>query len=143
MLVSNMLARSQRLIQDRDTRTKSVSLLTSRYDVVLAFGIVLVAQLARVGFIALQDDATLVTMIPDDAFYYLVLARNFVSLGNWSFDGTAPATGFHLLWAYVLAGAHWLLGAPDLRSLFVLSAGAGAIMVAAAAGLVAATARRV
>jgi hypothetical protein len=120
-----------------------VSLLTSRYDVVLAFGIVLVAQLARVGFIALQDDATLVTMIPDDAFYYLVLARNFVSLGNWSFDGTAPATGFHLLWAYVLAGAHWLLGAPDLRSLFVLSAGAGAIMVAAAAGLVAATARRV
>ena len=118
------------------------SFINFRADAALAFGIVLLVQMARIGFLFLQDDAKLVTMIPDDAFYYFVLARNFATSGIWSFDAAAPATGFHLLWAYLLAGAHWLVGAPELRTLFVVGASAGAVLVAAAAGLVAATARR-
>jgi hypothetical protein len=43
-------------------------------------------------------------LIPDDAFYYLVSAKHFAELGRWTFDGVAPASGFHLLYAYLLAG---------------------------------------
>jgi hypothetical protein len=71
-----------------------------------------------------------------------VLARNFAETGRWTFDGVAPATGFHLLWAYLLAGVHGLLGAPGWRGLFVVGAAASAVALAAAAGLVAAAARR-
>jgi hypothetical protein len=45
-----------------------------------------------------------VTYIPDDAFYYLTLARNFTLYHTWTFDsGVSLTTGFHLLHAYVLA----------------------------------------
>jgi hypothetical protein len=41
--------------------------------------------------------------IPDDAFYYLTLARNFTTQGRWSFDsGVSLTNGFHLLHAYAL-----------------------------------------
>lgn len=41
---------------------------------------------------------------PDDAYYYLVLARNFTELGSWTFDsGQTLTTGFHPLHAYLLA----------------------------------------
>ena len=45
-----------------------------------------------------------VQYVPDDAYYYLTLARNFVALGSWTFDsGNSTATGFHPLLAYLLA----------------------------------------
>jgi hypothetical protein len=45
-----------------------------------------------------------VGFIPDDSFYYLTLARNFATQGQWSFDsGVSRTNGFHLLHAYVLA----------------------------------------
>ena len=59
--------------------------------------------LARLLFLLFKRDAQLVAYIPDDAFYYLVPARNFARLGRWTFDGVEPATGFHLLWGYLLA----------------------------------------
>jgi hypothetical protein len=46
-----------------------------------------------------------VQFVPDDAYYYMGLARNFVEHGQWSFDsGTSLTTGFHPLHAYALAG---------------------------------------
>lgn len=48
-------------------------------------------------------ESTLIQYVPDDAFYYLVLGKNFSTLHRWTFDGTAPATGFHLLWGYYIA----------------------------------------
>ena len=46
-----------------------------------------------------------VQFIPDDAFYYLTLARNFVHYGQWTFDsGVSLTSGFHPLHAYALAG---------------------------------------
>jgi len=51
-----------------------------------------------------------VQFIPDDAYYYLALARNFVNLGRWSFDsGVSLTSGFHLLHAYVLAAGYFLV----------------------------------
>jgi hypothetical protein len=62
-------------------------------------------------FIAAPIDAQ-IPLIPDDAFYYLVPARNFALSGHWTFDGVAPATGFHLLYGYLLVALFSL--APDL-----------------------------
>lgn len=46
-----------------------------------------------------------VQFTPDDGYYYLTLARNFVRFGQWTFDGGVSLTsGFHLIQAYVLAG---------------------------------------
>ncbi len=51
-----------------------------------------------------------VQFVPDDAFYYLGLARNFVALKTWSFDsGVSTATGYHPLLAYILVGIYALL----------------------------------
>ena len=57
---------------------------------------------ARVIYFFMQQDTKLVAVIPDDAFYYILLASHRVQEGLWSFDGHAPATGFHLLYAYFL-----------------------------------------
>ena len=48
-----------------------------------------------------------VQFVPDDAYYYMTLARNFVIHGQWTFDSGASLTsGFHLLHAYVLAAVY-------------------------------------
>jgi len=81
-------------------------------------------------------------MIPDDAFYYLVPARHFAELGRWTFDGVAPATGFHLLYGYALAGLFALAPGLGGTTLFGVGAGAGTLLFAAAASLVARAAVR-
>lgn len=51
-----------------------------------------------------------VQYIPDDAYYYLTLARNFSSLDLWTFDsGISVTSGFHPLFAYLLSGGYSLL----------------------------------
>jgi hypothetical protein len=51
-----------------------------------------------------------VQFIPDDGYYYLTLARNFIRFGQWTFDGGISLTsGFHLILAYILAGFYKLL----------------------------------
>lgn len=68
----------------------------------ITFGVALAFSLAPV----LLGPAAIIARIPDDAFYYFVLARNFSTLGTWTFDGVHAATGFHLLFAYGLAGLY-------------------------------------
>ena len=51
-----------------------------------------------------------VQYIPDDAFYYLTLSRNYSHLNYWTFDsGISLTSGFHLLFAYLLFGIFELL----------------------------------
>jgi hypothetical protein len=58
--------------------------------------------------------STRLCFVPDDGFYYLMPAWNFAKLHLWSFDGGATLTsGFHLLWAWVLAGAACLAGSRE------------------------------
>ena len=60
-----------------------------------------------------------VQYIPDDAYYYLTLARNFSDMGLWTFDsGVSTATGFHLLFGYALSFLYRVLQ-PTVRE-FVL-----------------------
>jgi len=57
---------------------------------------------------------TLIAYLPDDAFYYLGLAREHARSGIWSFDGgVSRATGFHLLWGYLLSGVYGFFAPPD------------------------------
>jgi len=86
-------------------------------------------------FLSSSIDAQ-IALIPDDAFYYLVPARRFALEGIWSFDGVAASTGFHPLYAYLLAGVFRI--APDIgdASLFALLTGAATVLIAASAYLV-------
>ncbi len=56
--------------------------------------------------IIIAPDDLSVQYIPDDAYYYLTLSRNFSSLGLWTFDSSISKTsGFHPLFAYLLSTA--------------------------------------
>jgi hypothetical protein len=58
--------------------------------------------LIRLIDIYLDSNPKFITVMPDDAFYYLQLAKNFSLYGKWTFDGETTTTGFHPLWAYLL-----------------------------------------
>jgi hypothetical protein len=52
---------------------------------------------------------------PDDAYYYLQLAKNYAKFGYWTFDsGFSITSGFHLLHAYLLAFLYRLTQANTL-----------------------------
>ena len=58
-----------------------------------------------VGMVIVAPAQRRVQFVPDDAFYYLTLARNFVTQGQWTFDsGVSLTGGYHPLHAYTLAG---------------------------------------
>lgn len=79
-------------------------------------------EAVRIGWIAHLPEWRMVQRIPDDAFYYLVLAKNFAQHGRWTFDGTAPASGFHLLWGYVLAFLSLVGHSLSFRIVFIITA---------------------
>jgi hypothetical protein len=63
--------------------------------------------------------------LPDDAFYYLTLARHRAVSGTWTFDGgVSVTTGFHLLQGYALAllfAANPTTAEPFVREAVILS----------------------
>jgi len=62
------------------------------------FGLLIIAAMLRF-WVAWQPVEVLVTKnLPDDAFYYFVIARNLVNLGSPSLDGQSITNGFHPLW---------------------------------------------
>ena len=90
----------------------------------------------------LADDSKLVQWVPDDAFYYLILGRNFALLHWWTFDGVAPATGFHLVWGYMMALIYWLIPNITLHQIFTLFYFMVALLMAVSLSLMCVTARR-
>lgn len=105
--------------------------------------VVAAVQTMRLFLLVRLPDPVLTNTIPDDAFYYLTLARNFARFGRWTADGIEPASGFHLLWGYLLAAIFRL--APNL-SFSALFAVAGALQIGCvtlAAWLACRSARRV
>lgn len=63
-----------------------------------------------------QGEAGMVQYMPDDGFYYLIVARNFAHSGIWSFDGNiSTTTGFHPLFAYLLAGIRRLTSSHSMH----------------------------
>jgi len=77
-----------------------------------------------------------VQYIPDDAFYYLELSKNFSDYKYWTFDsGISVTSGFHLLNAYLLTGLYTLLK-PGTESFVQISAAVGILLTASMAALV-------
>ena len=63
----------------------------------------------------------IITLIPDDAYYYLKIAENKIYKNIWSFDGFNSSSGFHFLYAYI---CYFILLITDLEFLnlfFLLS----------------------
>jgi hypothetical protein len=97
-------------------------------------------QSAHAAYVLAGGLDRIVTFFPDDAFYYLQVAKNFAAHGRWTFDGTAPATGFHLLWGYGWAAVFALAPRLDLIWIYVLSFGISEVcyvLAAVALGIVA------
>lgn len=57
----------------------------------------------------------------DDAYYYLIIARNFVELGFFTFDGINETNGFHPLWQYILVIMYKVIGTDSSQSLQIFS----------------------
>ncbi|WP_394820652.1 hypothetical protein [Pendulispora albinea] len=65
----------------------------------LALGVVQLACLVR--FCRLPFESK-IARVPDEGFYYLNLARNFVGSGQWTFDaGISRTASFHPLYAFI------------------------------------------
>jgi hypothetical protein len=103
---------------------------------------VLLIEIARLFFLLHLADSQLVQHIPDDAFYYVVLAQHFAVHAHWSFDGHAPSTGFHLLWAYMLVVLCWFDPKITLHGLVCFAGTVGAVALSTAAFLTALVVRR-
>lgn len=95
--------------------------------------------MARLAYMASMPDVELIKFIPDDAFYYLVLAKNFSIEQRWTFDGQAPASGFHLLWAYLLALFFSVFPFVTWKVIFLAASVLGSLAFSIAASLVATT----
>lgn len=131
-----MCARARYSLSTSVRVTRSISFQT-------LLGPVLAALLAS-GAVALRaygiapgGDESIVQAVPDDAFYYFVLAKHFAASTDWTFDGVRPATGFHLVWAYVLAGFYRLWPNASLLDTFVFAASVAAFCHGIAAFVVA------
>ncbi len=53
--------------------------------------------------------ATLVKVVPDDAFYYLEIAGNIATGHGSTFDGINPTNGYHPLWLLFLVPLAWAM----------------------------------
>lgn len=97
--------------------------------------IIFICCIARLLWLSSLSDVELIKFVPDDAFYYLVLAKNFSETAKWSFDGTSPASGFHLLWGYFLASVYYIF--PDLnwKVVFISMSVVGCAVYSMAAGI--------
>lgn len=74
----------------------------------------------------------LIQSVPDDGFYYLVLAENFAKSGVWTFDGQSTVSGFHLIYAYLAAGVYYLFPGIGFETIYVLSTVLNTLLIVAA-----------
>lgn len=87
----------------------------------------------RATWIILFQQQHIESFVPDDAFYYLELARNRSVLGIWSMDGMNIASGFHLFWGYFLYLLNIVLGVKvSLLTIFGIGAAINSTLVAIA-----------
>jgi hypothetical protein len=88
-------------------------------------GFLFASLLFLVGSIALLTRPLhwLLGIVPDDAFYYLKVARNLVEAGRSSFDGVHPTNGYHPLWMLLCGLCAALVEDQELLLRFVLGLG--------------------
>lgn len=62
----------------------------------------------RILLLVLPRNFILSYRLPDDAMYYLTIARNLANGSGISFDGVDPTNGFHPLWLFIITPVFWL-----------------------------------
>jgi len=67
------------------------------------FGVALLCVSAVFAFVLTRPLQWLLGVVPDDAFYYLSIARHLADTGASTFDGLNPTNGYHPGWMAVLA----------------------------------------
>lgn len=75
---------------------------TSQTVSVIVFTLSVLFCAALVAAVWSVPTLTLANLTPDDAYYYLKIARNFVKGYGFSFDAINPTNGFQPLWMYLL-----------------------------------------
>jgi hypothetical protein len=58
-------------------------------------------------FLAARTDVIL-GIVPDDAFYYLQIARNLAEIGRSTADGVSNTNGYHPLWMLAMTSLAWI-----------------------------------
>jgi hypothetical protein len=117
-----------------------MNILSSRQMSVLACLTVFLVMIIRVIFFYNAPDSVLIGVVPDDAFYYMQMAKHRAFEGLWTFDGTSSATGFHFLYAYFLFFFYSIFGVIDWRQLFLIIGVLSSAFIALSAYFVARTA---
>lgn len=82
--------------------------------------IIFIIYIIRVLIFYYKNDQYLIGIIPDDAFYYIQLAKHRINDGFWTFDGTTKATGFHLLYGYILTTIIYIFPFLNWRELYLV-----------------------
>lgn len=95
--------------------------------------LLLLLMVTRLILFYLGSEERLIGIIPDDAFYYIQLAKHRVADGFWTFDGTSKATGFHLLYAYLLVVIFFFDPDIEWQTLYILIGSISAISLSISA----------
>ncbi|MFA7361962.1 MAG: hypothetical protein WC139_13095 [Candidatus Kapaibacterium sp.] len=68
-----------------------------------------------------QNIENILSIVPDDAFYYFKIAENFTQSGKLTFDGFANTNGFHPLWLlFILPVKYFLKMSPEINVKIIL-----------------------
>ncbi|PJZ24065.1 hypothetical protein CH352_18080 [Leptospira hartskeerlii] len=110
-----------------------MNILLFRWAPIVAGFSVFISAVFRVLFFYNSPDAELIGVIPDDAFYYIQMARHRASEGIWTFDGITVTTGFHFLYGYILVFIYSVFGDVDWRHLFLIIGGLASIFMGVSA----------
>lgn len=72
------------------------------------------AALVAAGYVAvaMRPLAALLRVVPDDAFYYLQIARQLAAGHGSTFDGVNPASGYHPAWMLLLVPFAAVISSP-------------------------------
>ncbi len=99
-------------------------------------------MLVRVIYFYDAPDSVLIGVVPDDAFYYIQMAKHRATDGFWTFDGISPATGFHFLYGYLLFFLYFVFGEIDWRQLYLLIGGVASVFIGVASYFVSSSAEK-
>jgi hypothetical protein len=124
-----------RLASDRRRALRAIRLAR------LAFALSIAVFLAFAADMATRPVNWLVVVVPDDAFYYLQIARHLATSGHSTLDGINPTNGYHPGWMALLTLTALVFRQPE--SLLRAALGLSLALHLVASLLLARTARRV
>jgi hypothetical protein len=92
-------------------------LISSNYFLAISVFSLYILRLFRISQKSMSE---LITFIPDDAFYYITIAKQKNEARIWTFDGFNSTSGFHFLHAKVLEMIYMVFPEISVKSLFII-----------------------